>query len=585
MRNPSSLLIAAGLTGLVFALAGCATAPPGAARAVSTARPPGPAPGEDPATSNYGLFLAGEAALQSGHSDLAARYFSRAAEGAGDQGAETRAMIREKAFTAAVMAGDIDAAAALARALDATDSSLTQPLARLVLGADDLAQNRGKEADAVLSAPGPVGSFGPGLSLLRPWAAAAAGDAQRATTMPGAPTAALTRVSAQFGQALLLERAKRYDEAETDYKSLTSGQFASLYIVPFAEFLERRGRTPEAQVLLKDAVDRQPNLREFKRALTRLAAHGAPPAMPTLKQGAASAMTAAAEMSLIEKRFVDGEIYLRLALRLDPQEDEAWVFLGDILSESDDPDGARLAYGRVPPTSPDWIDARQRIIASYQAAGDLDTALRLTQELIKATPGDRDTLILQSDLLRAADRFAEAVAVLDKVIADDASQPSDWVLYYQRATALDRAGRWPDAEKDLAKALSLHPDQPDVLNYLGYSWVTRGEKLQQAMTMLQKAYLAQPDSGEIADSLGWAYYSLGDFKQAVQRLERAVSLEPVNAEINDHLGDAYWRSGRQIEARYQWTRVLTLSPPDDLRATVQRKLAGGLDPGARATRS
>jgi len=126
-----------------------------------------------------------------------------------------------------------------------------------------------------------------------------------------------------------------------------------------------------------------------------------------------------------------------------------------------------------------------------------------------------------------------------------------------------------------------------VLNYLGYSWVTRGEKLPQAIVMLQKAYLAQPNSGEIADSLGWAYYSLGDYKQAVQRLERAVSLEPVNPEINDHLGDAYWRAGRRTEAQYQWTRVLTLMPEADTKTSAERKLKDGLDPGpaVNATRS
>ena len=174
--------------------------------------------------------------------------------------------------------------------------------------------------------------------------------------------------------------------------------------------------------------------------------------------------------------------------------------------------------------------------------------------------------------------------VLDKLIA---SSPAggDWALYFERGTALDRAGRWPDAERDLLKALTLQPDEPDVLNYLGYSWVTRGEKLPQAMAMLQKAYLAQPDSGEIADSLGWAYYSQGDFKAAVQRLERAVSLSPVSPEINDHLGDAYWRAGRKTEAQYQWNRVLGLTPTPELKASVQRKLSAGLDPAPPAVAS
>jgi tetratricopeptide (TPR) repeat protein len=581
MRIPPRLLLttalAAPLAGLM--LAGCAT----------TASAPGPvagAPGDDaaavsrsdPGSSNYGLFLAGEAALQAGRSQDAADYFSRAVDGSADLPPETQTLIREKAFTAAVMAGDVDKAAALAPAPDPESASATQRLARLVRAVDLLSENKGKDADAVLTAPGKGLAYRAGIDLLKPWAAMAAGDAKRATLAMVGPAPALTRVAGQFGRALLLERAKRFDEAEADYKALTSGQFAALYIISYGEYLQRRGRYDDARALYKEAAERSPGSREFRRALARLSGGKRPPAppLPTLRQGAAQALTVAAEMSLIEKRFTDGQIYLRLALRLDPQENEAWVFLGDILAQSDDQDAARAAYRKVPPSSPDWVDARERIIASYQAEDDLDTAIKLAEDLVKAAPDDRDALVVEADLYRAASRFPDAIKVLDKLIAQDPAG-ADWAIYYERGTALDRAGRWPEAEKDLQKALSLRPDQPDVLNYLGYSWVTRGERLQQAVTMLQKAYLAQPNSGEIADSLGWAYYNMGDFKQAVQRLERAVSLEPVNAEINDHLGDAYWRAGRKTEAHYQWTRVLSLKPSAELKAAVERKLSSGLD--------
>jgi Flp pilus assembly protein TadD len=567
-----------------LALAGCATAPGvGAPPPVARASAPPPADAEA-AVSNYGLFLAGEAALLAGQNARAEAYFSRAARGADEADPAVLAMIRQKAFSAAVMAGDITGAAALAPAPDPSSATFDQRLARLVRGVEALADGRGKDADAILSAPAAGASFPAGFQLLKPWAAAAAGDMARATALPEGG-AALTGVSAQYDQALLLERARRYAEAEADYKALTSGQFAALYIVPYGEFLQRRGRGKDAQTLLDQAARRLPTLREFKHALIMLSAKTATP-MPTLLQGAAQAMTAAAEMSMVEKRFAEAEIYLRLALRLDPQEDEAWVFLGNILTQAGQGEAGRAAYAHVPQSSPDFIDARQLVIASYQQDGDTDTALKLAEDLVRANPHDRESLIEEADLLRAANRFNEAVAVFDTVIAQDPAN-SDWSVYYERATALDRAGRWPDAERDLTKALSLRPDQPDVLNYLGYSWVNRRERLPQAMAMLQKAYLSQPDSGEIADSLGWAYYSLGDFKQAVQRLERAVSLEPVNAEITDHLGDAYWRAGRQTEARYQWTRVLGLSPTDDLRTAVRRKLAAGLDalPDANATRS
>jgi Flp pilus assembly protein TadD len=581
MRLPPTIFSTVALAAL--ALAGCATT---GASPIASAAPQGRSgiAEVDANSSNYGLFLAGEAALQSGRTADAAQYFTRAVQGAAAEGPEVQALIREKAFTAAIMSGDVDTAAQLAPPADPKDGSAVQRLSRLVRAVDALAQNKGKEADAELNAPGEGAAFAGGIQLLKPWAAAAAGDQIRATAALTGPAAPLTRVSAQFSRALLLERAKRYSEAEADYKALNSGQFAALYTIPYGEFLQRRGRTQDAESLYRSQLARNPASREIRRALDRVAKNAPPPTLLSIRQGAAQALTAAAEMSLIQKRFVDGQVFLRLAIRLDPQQNEAWVFLGDILVQQEDFDGGRAAYLQVPTSSIDWIDARQRLIASYQAQGDLDTALKMAQALVKAAPDDREALVIEADLLRAANRFPEAVAVLDKVIAADPAR-ADWALYYTRGTALDRAGRWDDAEKDLTKALALRPDQPDVLNYLGYSWVNRGERLQQAMIMLQKAYLAQPDSGEIADSLGWAYYSMGDYKQAVQRLERAAALEPVNPEITDHLGDAYWRAGRRTEAQYQWSRVLNLSPTQQLKSNVQRKIGAGLDPDVGAKRS
>ena len=578
MSNPSrfcaSVILSVSVAGL--ALAGCATAPTGAK--VALAAPDAGARDEDSASSNYGLFLAGQAALHSGRSEEAARYFSRAAEGAGDRPADDQILIREKAFEAAVMAGDIERASGLAPA-DPNGPAPAQRLARLVRAVDALLAGRNKEADAILTAPGGGVAFSAGIVLLKPWAAAAAGDAQGATVVSGAPLARLTRLSAQEGQAMLYERAKRYDEAETDFKALTANpQLGGLYVQSYGAFLERRGRTKDAVALYTDALRRAPNDRELKLDLDRASAGKRAPPMPSLKQGAAKALTAAAELALIDKQVDEGEIYLRLALRLDPQRDESWVLLGDIRAASDQNDAARQAYAHVDPSSPVWREARQRVIASYQADGDNETALKLVTALLKAEPDDRNALIAQADILRASNRFEEAVTVLDRLIADKSAGSPGWALYFERGTALDRAGHWPEAEKDLLKALTLQPEQPDVLNYLGYSWVVRGERTQQALGMLQKAFLAQPDSGEIADSLGWAYYNLGDFRQAVQRLERAVSLSPVSPEITDHLGDAYWRAGRKTEAQYQWRRVLTLSPTAELKAAAERKLESGLTP-------
>jgi len=175
--------------------------------------------------------------------------------------------------------------------------------------------------------------------------------------------------------------------------------------------------------------------------------------------------------------------------------------------------------------------------------------------------------------LRTAKDYDGAVKVLTRVISARGHAP-DWRLLYSRAVAYEQAGRWRDAEKDLIKALEIEPDQPDVLNYLGYSWADRGEHLDQAIEMLQKAVRAQPNSGAIIDSLGWAYFRKGDIPQAVELLERAAELSPSDPDINDHLGDAYAKtSGRRLEAVFQWERVLTLEADDTLKAEVRAKLA------------
>jgi Flp pilus assembly protein TadD len=154
----------------------------------------------------------------------------------------------------------------------------------------------------------------------------------------------------------------------------------------------------------------------------------------------------------------------------------------------------------------------------------------------------------------------------------------DWRLYFGRAVSLEKLGRWPEAEADLQSALKLRPDEPELLNYLGYSWIDRGVNLKQALAMVEKAVGANPRSGAMVDSLGWAYFKLGRYKDAVDKLEQAVELDAGDPEVNDHLGDAYWKVGRKDEALFQWRRVLTLNPDGKIKASVQAKLASPLGP-------
>jgi Flp pilus assembly protein TadD len=188
------------------------------------------------------------------------------------------------------------------------------------------------------------------------------------------------------------------------------------------------------------------------------------------------------------------------------------------------------------------------------------------------------------DLLREKKRFIEAADAYSEAIRRlrAAGAPERWSLFYSRGISLERAGQWERAEADLLHALKLKPDQPLVLNYLGYSWIDRGAHLHRGLQMIEKAVDLRPEDGYIVDSLGWAHYRLGDYHSAVQYLEKAVELVPNDPTINDHLGDAYWQTGRLIEARYQWRRALQFGPEKDEVKPIESKLVRGVPPPARA---
>ena len=266
--------------------------------------------------------------------------------------------------------------------------------------------------------------------------------------------------------------------------------------------------------------------------------------------------------------------YLRLSLRLDPNRNDAWLMLGDLLQSRGDIEGARAAYSRPKPNSAEFPAAQAKLAWSHQSAGDKDGALKLARAA--AATGDPEGRLTLSDLLRANDQYEEAVKILSSLISE--SKSPEWALYFARGQAYERSGRWKEAEADLIQAMKMRPDEAEILNYLGYAWIDRGERLQEALGMVEKAVAANPRSGAIVDSLGWAHYRLGDYKKAVEILEQAVELEAGDPEINNHLGDAYWMVGRKDEAGFQWRRVLTLKPDDKIKADAEAKLAKGLGP-------
>ncbi|WP_269716423.1 tetratricopeptide repeat protein [Caulobacter sp. NIBR2454] len=518
----------------------------------------------------YGLFLAGQAAMNDGDSRQAAELFGRADQLGGD------ATVKDRAFTAALLSGEVRRAAMLAPTDEATDNQAVYRLGQLVTAVEDLASGRAKQAQAALTGGRITFPHAGAAALLAPWAAAAAGDKNGAVIRPEVRGDRVVQVFGMLGQAHLYERAGRYDEAETDFKALTGdAQTGSLFSLDYGNFLERRGRKQDAATVYRDALAVRSNDAGLRAALARVEAGRAAPPPPTIKQGAAQSLIAASAVYMGERQRQIALAYLRLALRLDDQRDEAWVMLGDLLALAGDAQAARETYQRVGPKSPLYASARGKLAWTYQTEGDKETALRLVREAALAAPLEADRQIAWAEMLRANDRWAESVEVLNPVIARQ-GENADWRLLYMRGVSLERSGNWPEAQKDLEKALARQPDEPELLNYLGYSWIDRGERLPEAMAMVKKAVLANPRSGAMLDSLGWAQYRLGDYKAAVETLERAVVLEPADPDVNNHLGDAYWRVGRRTEATFQWTRVLSLEPSDVLRSEAEAKLKNGL---------
>ncbi|TMV84194.1 tetratricopeptide repeat protein [Thioclava sp. BHET1] len=271
-------------------------------------------------------------------------------------------------------------------------------------------------------------------------------------------------------------------------------------------------------------------------------------------------------------------IYARIAEFLQPDNSDATLLVAGLLEQQKQYPLAIAAYGHVSRGDPAYYAAQQGRAQALYASGDIDAGIGAMQQLAQAHPDLIDVQIALGDLLRRQDRFQEAVGAYDaavKLLPDP--QPQDWVVFYMRGVCEERMGNWSRAEPDLRAALKLNPNQPEVLNYLGYAMVDRGEKLEEGLKFIQRAVNARPNDGYIVDSLAWAMYRLGEAQKALPVAEKASQLMPVDAVVTDHLGDIYWAVGRKLEARFQWHRALAFDPDADLAAQLRKKLEQGPD--------
>jgi tetratricopeptide (TPR) repeat protein len=353
--------------------------------------------------------------------------------------------------------------------------------------------------------------------------------------------------------------------------------------VAYAEVLSQIDRGAEGVEVLDRAFG--PNADGFTADLRRQLAAGA----PVPYSGITSAREGIAEAAFSIAGALNGEaadaytlIYARIAQYLDPDHVDAVLLAGELLDNIGQYGLSTEVYGSVPADHPFFPVAEIGRAQAMRDAGNPEGGIAVLEALAAARPELGLVHVTLGDMLRREERFAEATLAYDRAIAlIGTEEEAQWVVYFSRGITLEREDRWPEAEADFRKALELYPDQPQVLNYLGYSLVEMKTNLDEALAMIERAVAAEPESGYIVDSLGWVLYRLGRYDEALVHMERAVELLPVDPVVNDHLGDVYWAVGRQREAEFQWHRALSFigmgdstdAEPDRIR----RKLEIGLD--------
>jgi len=545
-----------------------------------------------PARNLSGAFLAAETARAENDFDAAVQYYTEALRYDPDNPG-----LQQELLLALVTNGEFDKALPIAEELK--EEPQIERVSRLVLGIDAIRARRYLKADGslILTFEGDLERLL--TTVMRAWARYGNDETDSALDM-------LSKLEGPewFGLftayhgALIADAAGRADTAEELYQygmTNTAGGSASpqTYIrlgETYAGFLARHGRGDEAKQALQSALAIAPGNPE----LLALNADDADLARDALRiaDPAKGASEILFDLGTAINR--DGAenfaaLYLEMARVLAPENAQLYFELGGIAERLHLAERAIGYYDQVPEKSP-FHDIAQLQKGLNLADIDRDEeAKTILSAAIEENPAEYRGYLALGGVYASLKEYSEAAALYERAIVNvDTSGESFWPLYYRMGIAYERIKQWDKAEAAFKHALELSPDQPDVLNYLGYSWIDMNINLHEGLDMIQKAVDRRPRDGYIVDSLGWVYYRLGRFEEAVTELEKATDLRPRDATINDHLGDAYWRVGRKLEATYQWAQVLGMEIEPEDAAKVQAKLTAsntaGVEPEIASSR-
>ena len=539
------------------------------------------APRDDYKPGIYGDLVAARHARSVEDMDSALSYFNDALkhEPVGDA-------VAGEAFHLALMEGRYEMAERLARKLDASGDgdSVTHMFLAIVAFKNKQYDQAYAFADQVNG-----GGFDAFLApLLKGWVATVQGQHDKALDelLPLSRVGFFDRFRREH-TAHMLRFSGQIAEAELAYgQVLSSGTMTGFQsLLSYAELMLRRDDREGAIRLLKPYMARWGDNVRLKNMYERLVDGRAAPSL--LVDGAATAIAATVHYSSgqlgTDGAYRPALLYARLGAYLAPSVEELHLLIGNLYLREDRVDEALRAFARVRSDGLFHDQVLFRRVAALNSSERYEEAIALLQGEMERN----DTPLLHStigDLYRINARFSEALVHYDRALLgrDDLAE-ADWFTVFARGVCYEQLDEWAKAETDLLLAMSLKPDEPQVMNYLGYSWVDRGYNIKQAREMIEKAHEMEPTSGPIVDSLGWVYFLLGRYDDAVAKLEQAVTLEPNDAVITDHLGDAYWMVGRRLEARYQWERALGYDIDDDHAQKVHDKLSYGLV-GVKVTR-
>lgn len=543
---------------------------------------PHAAAAQEALSSRMGAYLAGRIAAAERDMAAASRYYAYALE---DDPANEE--LRRHAFQAHLAAGRMNEAMKLAEALQGDADSAN--IARVTLAAAAVKKGDFAAAKRIVESLPEAGAN----RLLKPgflaWIEFAQGDQAKAVEALRALSGIEgLRVFLELHMALIYDAGGKVAEADRFYRAAAGSiDSAPLRVSQaFASFLARNGKRAEAISIWDKYLAASPDSSIADIARQRLNEGKVPRRIVSkAPEGMAELLLNLAGALQQDSASLPALIYARLADYLRPDDPDTLNLIAGLLENDDQNEAAVELYRRIPRDSDLAWSARRAAAANLAQLKRIDEAAKLMEEMAAERRERWDALLLLGNLWRSEKQFAKAVDAYDRAVARIPKlEERHWNLLYVRGIANERAKNWPRAEADFKKALELKPNEPYVLNYLAYTWVDRGEHLDDAKRMLDEAVRQKPDDGAIVDSVGWAYFRLGQYEKSLEFLEKAIELAPEDSSINDHLGDVYWRVGRRAEARFQWLRAISLNPePEDL-PKIKEKLEKGLPesaPGAK----